>query len=68
MHTPVGTAPTKRRRAIHKEEPDTKKVILGDMTDEENEEMTAAEISALSARLEDERVVCMAVMGKMHDI
>ena len=44
-------------------------MVLGDTTDDENEEMTAAEISVLSARLEDERSVCMVVMGKnLHDI
>ena len=69
VHTQVRTAPAKRRKAIHEEEPDTKKVILGDMTDEENEEMTAAVISFLNACLEDERIVCMAAMGKnLHDI
>ena len=69
LHTPVRKAPTMTRKRTHEEEPDTKKVILGDMTDDENKETTAAEISALSARLEDKRIVCMAVMGKnLHDV
>ena len=42
---------------------------MGDMTDEENEAMTAAEITSLSACLEDEKIVCMAVMGNhVHDV
>ena len=57
MHAPVRKAPTERRRAIHEEESDTKKVILGDMADEEREES------------DDERIVCMAAIGKnLHDI
>ena len=47
---PVSTAPTKRRNAIQEEEPDKKKVILGDMANEESGDMTAADISALNAR------------------
>ena len=63
MQTPVRSAPVKRKSNIHDEEPDTKKVICGDLTDED------LDIDSLRARREDEEIVCKAVLGRdLHDV
>ena len=54
---------------MHIDEPDTKKIIIDHESDEENAAMSTEDLSAINARMEDERIVCMAVLGKdLHDI
>ena len=67
--TPVRPTPVKRRKAVHIDEPDTKKIIIDHESDEENAAMSTEDLSAINARMEDERIVCMAVLGKdLHDM
>ena len=54
---------------MHIDEPDTKRIIIDHESDEDNAAMNTEDLSAINAKLEDERIVCMAVLGKdLHDI
>ena len=51
---------------MHDDEPDTKKVIRDDGSDEDG---MAEDLDTMSARKKDEEIVCQAILGKnLHDI
>ena len=67
VRTPMRNSAPKRKESIHSEEPDTKKIILGDLTDDEDGDM--ADISAIEERRVDEKIVSQAILGKdLHDV
>jgi hypothetical protein len=69
MRTPVRAPPTKRRSTVHNDEPGTKKIITGDMTDDDMDDLRMIDLGALAAGKEDELIVCQAVLGKdLHEV
>ena len=64
LHTPVPAPPTKRRSAIHEDEPGTKRMITGDMTGENDIEMGS--IVEKQRKKEEELIICRAILGKKH--
>ena len=67
VHTPARKEPTKRKLVTVEDEPDTKKIILGDLTDDEETMPAADSLQARSdmiARKEDERIVSLAIQGR----
>jgi hypothetical protein len=64
MRTPVRAPPIKRRSAVHIDEPDTKKIITGHLTDDEDNDLRMTDLDAIAARCEDEWIACQAVLGK----
>ena len=59
----------KRRSTVHNDEPGTKKIITGDMSDDDMEDLDMTDLGAIAARKEDERIVCQAVLGKdLHEV
>ena len=68
VRTPVRNPPTKRRLATTEDEPDTKKIIVGGLTDKEDNMMQGTDLDSLD-RKGDESIVHLAVMGKnLHDM
>ena len=69
MRTPVRAPPTKRRSTVHNDEPGTKKIITGDLSDDDMEDLHMTDLGAIAARKEDEWIVCQAVLGKdLHEV
>ena len=62
VKSPTRAPATRRKKNIHAEEPDTKKSIVGDLTDDEND----LNIDSLRAKQEDMKTVSMAILG--HNI
>ena len=50
----------KRKKTIHAAEPDTKKSIIGVLTDDEND----LDIGSLRAKQEDMKIVSLAILGR----
>ena len=70
FRSPIRAPPTKRRNVIHEDEPDLKKIILDEPSDnEDNAAMGEHGLSAVEARRADERIVCQAILGEnLHDV
>ena len=67
VHTPVRNPAAKRKENIHTEEPDTEKIILGDLADEEDGDM--ADVSAIKESKVDEKIVSQAILGRdLYDV
>ena len=60
VKSPTRAPATKPKKSIHAEEPDTKKSIIGDLTDDEND----LDIDSLRAKQEDIHIVSMAILGR----
>ena len=57
----------KRKESVHNEEPDTKRIIIDDLSEDVDERM--ADVGAIAAKQEDEWIVCRAILGKdLHDV
>ena len=66
IRTPVRPVATKRRRGVHDEEPDTKKIIVGELTDDEDAVLSSIDDKK---RKKDEEIVCRALLGKsLHEM
>ena len=62
--------PVKRKNGIHDEEPGTKRIITGDLTnDDSDSDMKVEELNEIRERNADEKVVSQAILGKnLHGI
>ena len=73
VKTPVRPPASKRRSVVHDEEPDTKRIILGDMSDEgeagDVDIGDGIDVDSIQARREDEIILHRAVLGQnLHDV
>ena len=69
MRTPVRAPPTKRRSSVHNDDPGTKKIITGDLSDDEMNDLHMTDLGAIAARQEDDWIVCQTVLGKdLHEV
>ena len=71
VHTPVRAQAVKRKKLVHGEEPDLKKIIADDNSDDDMADGNGmgVDIDAIRARCEDERIVCLAMLGRnLHDV
>ena len=73
VKTPVRPPASKRRSVVHDEEPDTKRIILGDMSDEgeagDVDIGDGIDVDSIQARREDEIILHRAVLGEnLHDV
>ena len=57
VRTPVRAPPTKQKESVHNEEPDTKRIIIDDLSEDVDERM--ADMGAIAAKQEDEWIVCV---------
>ena len=69
IRSPTRTAPSKRRSQIHDEEPDTKRIILDEVSDDDDMEMQAEDLSMMNEKKIDSYIVCQAILGKdLHEV
>ena len=61
--SPARAPPTKRKNNMHTEEPATKRSIVGDLTDDEND----LDMDSLRAKQEDMKIVSRAMLGHSVD-
>lgn len=70
FRTPVRAPPVKRKKNVHNEEPDTKKILTGEMSDEDDiSNMRTDELDMINEKKTDEMIVSQAILGKnLHDV
>ena len=61
VKSPVRAPAVKRRREVHIDEPDTKKIILGELTDED---VGDVDLDSIRAKKEDMNIVSNAILGR----
>ena len=69
FRTPVRAPPVKRKKSVHDEEPGTKKIITGEMSDDDDSNMKTDELNMINEKRTDEMIVSQAILGKnLHDV
>ena len=68
FRTPVRAPPVKRKNNVHEEEPGTKMIITGEMSDDDSN-MKMDELNMINEKRTDEMIVSQAIIGKnLHDV